>query len=424
MIKLGKDNKGFERNGAPFFWLADTVWSAFTNASLDEWRLYLDVRKKQGFNTLQINILPQWDRSVRDEIIHPFAIDENTSTYVISKHNPIYFEHARKMVQMAKEQDFEVALVLLWCSYIPDTWADKIKRTVLINLDDVNEYTELVSSYFSEFDPVYIISGDTDFEQEKTSDYYETSLNKIKQLAPNCLTTLHIRGRLSDLPQKLQENPGLDFYVYQSGHNSLFPDCAWQLAEVFSAKQPTKPVINMEPCYEMMGYSRNIYGRFGRFDVRKAAWQSVLSGARAGITYGAHGVWSWHHADSAFGETVGEGFLTPFTWHDALHFEGAWDYAFIKELFDQYNLYDIEPWPLADGMPDQIRCARNDDLTVIYSPYARDLVLREEREVADVIIIGLEERKTGRIDHIRDGNVCRIPMPAFPGDCLYIVKFK
>ena len=174
----------------------------------------------------------------------------------------------------------------------------------------------------------------------------------------------------------------------------------------------------------MMGYSRNIYGRFGRFDVRKAAWQSVLSGARAGITYGAHGVWSWHHADSAFGETVGEGFLTPFTWHDALHFEGAWDYAFIKELFDQYNLYDIEPWPLADGMPDQIRCARNDDLTVIYSPYARDLVLREEREVADVIIIGLEERKTGRIDHIRDGNVCRIPMPAFPGDCLYIVKFK
>lgn len=47
-----------------FFYLADTVWSAFTNIDLTDWAYYLKVRKEQGFNVLQINILPQWDRSV------------------------------------------------------------------------------------------------------------------------------------------------------------------------------------------------------------------------------------------------------------------------------------------------------------------------------------------------------------------------
>ena len=51
-------------NGKPFFWLADTCWSAFTNISDDDWQEYLDLRARQGFNVLQINALPQWDLSL------------------------------------------------------------------------------------------------------------------------------------------------------------------------------------------------------------------------------------------------------------------------------------------------------------------------------------------------------------------------
>ena len=63
MIKVSKNKRSFERDGRPFFYLADTIWSAFTNVSLEEWEYYLTQRKYQGFNTLQINTLPQWDRS-------------------------------------------------------------------------------------------------------------------------------------------------------------------------------------------------------------------------------------------------------------------------------------------------------------------------------------------------------------------------
>ena len=62
-VVVSKTQDYFLRNGKPFFYLADTVWSSLTNTSFEEWEEYLTYRKIQGFNALQIDILPQWDRS-------------------------------------------------------------------------------------------------------------------------------------------------------------------------------------------------------------------------------------------------------------------------------------------------------------------------------------------------------------------------
>ena len=65
-MSLTIENNILMKNGKPFFYLADTCWSAFTNIKDNDWDYYLDYRKSQGFNTLQINILPQWDASATD----------------------------------------------------------------------------------------------------------------------------------------------------------------------------------------------------------------------------------------------------------------------------------------------------------------------------------------------------------------------
>jgi hypothetical protein len=65
-VGIATSRDHFVQEDQPFFYLADTVWSAFTNASLPQWEQYLDYRHAQGFNALQITILPQWDRS-RDQ---------------------------------------------------------------------------------------------------------------------------------------------------------------------------------------------------------------------------------------------------------------------------------------------------------------------------------------------------------------------
>ncbi len=54
-VTVSEDKSTFCRDKNPFFYLADTIWSAFTNITGDEWIYYLKRRKEQGFNVLQIN---------------------------------------------------------------------------------------------------------------------------------------------------------------------------------------------------------------------------------------------------------------------------------------------------------------------------------------------------------------------------------
>ncbi|MEH2919789.1 DUF4038 domain-containing protein [Samsonia erythrinae] len=420
MLSIHENGKSFLQDGQPFFYLADTVWSAFTNIAEDDWEYYLDYRRQQGFTVLQINILPQWDRSKGQAHLHPYLPTE--SGYDFSSCNTAYFQHAERMVKLATEKGFVVSLVLLWCSYIPGTWADQLRRTALIPKDEVEAYVTTVDRYFSKYHPIYMVSGDTDFESDSIVDYYEIALNKIKTLAPQSLTTLHIRGRLDVIPSRLEANPHLDFWCYQSGHNAQFQATAYTLAQCFSAKMPRKPVINSEPCYEMISYSRQQYGRFTRFDVRRAAWQSILSGAGAGVSYGAHGIWNWHEKNLSYGVALGEGFLSPYVWRDALHFPGAWDYAFIKRFIVQHGLFDLSPFEGLIAASPEIRAARQKNTLLIYVPFNIELSLTSDMNIACVSVIELESQRTLSLDFTLSDNRLSLPMHTFQGDCLYVIS--
>ncbi len=87
----------------------------------------------------------------------------------------------------------------------------------------------------------------------------------------------------------------LDFLGFQSGHgddaNTLRwihsgpPHQHWQ-------SEPHRPVINLEPPYEehRAYQSRQPHSAY---NVRRAVYWSLLSTPPAGVTYGAHGIWSW-----------------------------------------------------------------------------------------------------------------------------------
>lgn len=420
MLAVCIDKRHFLKDGEHFFFLADTVWSIFTNASMSDWIRYLDYRKKQGFNTLQINVLPQWDRSKKMHTRHPFPIDEQ-GYYDVNQPDFDYFENAREMLDEAHRRNFEIALVLVWCSYVPGSWADTLQRTVILRKDDISRYVSLVHQWFSSVSPIYIISGDTGFESDDVIDYYEIALDTIKTLSPESLTTLHIRGRLSEIPSRLKESEKIDFWFYQSGHNAQHPEMAYTLAQAFFNDYPEKPIINSEPCYEMMGYSRGQYGRFDRVDVRKAAWQSVLSGANAGITYGAHGLWSWHTRDSVYGTTMGEGFLPPYQWDEALYFPGADDYAWLKNFITHHHLWYLEPYTGLCNTPEPIRAARQKDAIFIYVPYNVELSIKCESSFTQATIVELESKKNADMPLVRKEGDAVIPMTSFTGDCLYIL---
>ena len=147
-LRISDTKDFFMKDGRPFFYLADTVWMAFTHINMDEWEEYLEYRKMQGFNALQISMLPvlhDMTESILD--IHPFEVDSN-GKYNYYKINDEYFDRAQKMVEMACQKGFVPALAVLWVNYVPGTWAAVRVPGNQMPLDAVKPYTEYVTKLF------------------------------------------------------------------------------------------------------------------------------------------------------------------------------------------------------------------------------------------------------------------------------------
>ncbi len=416
MIQVSGNKKTLSKDGRPFFYLADTCWSAFTNITDDEWDYYLYKRKVQGFNTIQINILPQWDASATDLNYNPFVDGDAHSL------NDSYFDHAKELCIKARKEGFELALVVLWCNYVPGTWASRIFSDGILPFDCLENYVKKVHETFTELEPVYIISGDTDFPEEETLKYYVYTAGLLKKLAPECLFTTHMKGRYSEIPQKLYEY--LDLCFYQSGHNAKDLAMPYSLSETMQQKYPEKPLINSEPCYEEMGYSGNMYGRWSRRDVRRAAYVSVLSGACAGITYGAAGIYSWHKVKKGFMAQLGEGFDMPKSWEDAMAFAGAWDYGYLKILLEELQAGELLPrQDLLANQTTDIRVAESgSDLLLAYVPCNTKVCLNTDLSGWKIRIIDLAERFVACVDFLVKEGKTIVEMHPFAQDALIVAR--
>ena len=118
--------------------------------------------------------------------------------------------------------------------------------------------------------------------------------------------------------------------MWQSGHIMLdTPN--WDMITSDYKRIPVKPVLDGEPNYEdhpIDPYLRKWepeMGRFTDYDVRKAAYRSVFSGA-CGHTYGHHSIWQfWREGREAMS------FPAP-AWEEALNRPGAAQLIHLKNL--------------------------------------------------------------------------------------------
>lgn len=414
MLQIAENKRTLLKDGEPFFYLADTCWSAFTNITDEEWDYYLYKRKVQGFNTIQINILPQWDASATDLDYQPFLEKDP------HRLNDAYFAHAKEMCVKAKAEGFELALVVLWCNYVPGTWASRMMPAGILPFDCLENYVRKVHEVFTELEPLYIISGDTDFPEEETTKYYVHVGKLLRELAPDCLFTTHIKGRYSHIPEDLYQL--MDLCFYQSGHNAKDLTMPYSLSEEMQKKYPGKPLLNSEPCYEEMGYSGNMYGRWSRRDVRRAAYVSVLSGACAGVTYGAAGIYSWHKVKKGFASLLGEGFDMPKSWEEAMSFPGAWDYSYLKMLLKELGGQNLIPrQELLLNPTTDIRAAGiGENLLLVYVPCNTKVRLQADLTGWEIKAIDLAERFVADIGFTVKEDTTVIDMHPFGEDALIV----
>lgn len=417
-LSVSKSQRSLLRNGRPFLWFADTCWSAFTNATEEEWDAYLDYRAKQGFNILQINALPQWDRCKVKDTMYPFSVNEDGS-FDFSEINDAYFAHAAQMCEKIVAHNMIPAIVVMWCNFVPGAWVTNFEPRFVMPEKYVAPVVKKITETFNRFDPIYIISGDPDWN-EQTIPRYEMVTELVAEYAPDALKCYHIGGFMSELPESLAEHA--DLYIYQSGHDPKRQDEVAALAECFYQREPVKPVINSEPCYEQMGYGPAGFGRFRRDDVRAALWNSMLSGASAGITYGANGVWNWQSDNMEDPSAAEDVFLRPFSSMEAMKLPGAKDYAFAIGLLNQLGLYELTPvQEILTEHEKEIRAARCGSTTVIYLP-ANTLLNLNGRFNETATVYDLETEKVVELTVRFENGFSKMGLHPFYADTLIVLK--
>jgi len=403
------------KDGVPYFYLADTAWMAFPNLPISDWKKYLAYRRKQGFTALQMSILPvTHDTSISEDNVDPFRCDSD-GNWDFKSYNEVYFDKAKEMVGLAVEAGFVPVLGVLWCCYVPGTPACKRSPiATAMPIDAVKAYSEFAAELFKRFDPIFFISGDAGFQSEHEEAYYMAALKIVRSICPDSLISMHI-GSDIDVPKSFIET--VDFYMYQSGHGE-HQDRPYRLAQKYYAYPIKRPILNSEPCYE--GHGRvGTKTRFSRFDVRKAIWQSLLSGAKMGMTYGAHGIWSFHRRGMRFLNANRS--FEPFDWDVALRLEGAWDASYARWIFEDYDMFDIEPTRRIGTDDGEVVMSADIDLTkiAIYSPYSFDIEVDIDLSGYRCQLIDLENRRP-IMPQVNYGKPSTIRMPNFNSDYLIL----
>jgi hypothetical protein len=402
--------------GRPFFYVADTIWSAFTHVPDADWPRYLEKRRAQGFNALQISILPiLHDLSASSDLIEPFA-GFWTGRPALGELEPAFLRRATERLAAATELGFVPVLVDIWCNYAPATWASVSRPECVFDWPAARAYLACAVESFASYSPIHVVSGDADFGDPVSTDFYAAALAEVKRLAPEALTAMHLQPEAM-LPSVIADSPDLDLYVYQSGHHVELSHLSWALAESYRARPVQRPVINIEPCYEGHGHGHR-YGRFDRRDVRRAWWQSLLAGASAGVAYGAHGVWGWHRRGASFNHADFSG--VPFDRWDALGFPGADDVALTAHLARTLELPRSRPAQhLAPGLPAAARVAEAPGGVVCYLPWPTEAELALEAP-ATLRRWDLERRDVEEW-HVSSGPV-RLPLGRQLGDAVFVIE--
>lgn len=279
-------------DGSPFLWMGDTAWGAPRAALPSEWESYIDKRKAQHFNVIQVHTGGGWSGLSKDPSGNaPFLGTGSTLRW-----NPAYWQRVDEMVEYANTQGMLVFFAAVRQPGVPE--------------NDVTEVRRFARSLASRLNGNFVVySPVADDVSSTMADEVGDELSASTSMQ---LVTAHPRFKW-DPAVEFHDKQYTDFAGLQSGagwqHDPYLNEpgkpfsaslasrqaIEWPLA--LSQRAPKKPVLALELPYDGKAlqqgsdparYSPPYPARL----VRSTAYLSMLSGA-AGATYGCSDVWSW-----------------------------------------------------------------------------------------------------------------------------------
>lgn len=366
-LKISENKRFFaDRDGKPFFWLADTGWLLFNRLTREEADQYLADRQQKGFNVVQVMVVQALrtmnvygDSALTSRDLGAPKVSEGSSFDNSEQYD--YWDHVDYVVGKAAEKGISIGMVPIWGNAVKNgkTSAAQAKA-----------YAQFLARRYRDRPNIVWINGG-DIQGDVVPEIWEAIGSTLRAEDPDHLITFHPFGRMQS-SKWFHDREWLDFNMFQSGHRTYAQDNEakdlrygednWRYVEADYARLPVKPVLDGEPSYENIwhGLHDKTLPVWTADDVRRYAYWSVFAGA-CGFTYGNNAVMQMRNRrthPNAVQASVVNANVPPAGskvayWDEAIHDPGAGQMIYLKNL--------MLSKPYFERVPDQSLIAENGD---------------------------------------------------------------
>lgn len=366
-------------NGNPFFWLGDTGWLLFSKLSREEAEQYLETRRLQGFNVIQVMVLHSTVNATnfyRDSALINGKVDRPLTTPGNSFDDPVqydFWDHIDYVVDLAGRKGLYMALVPVWGSNV---------RAGQVTVEQAGKYGEWIADRFKDRSNVIWLNGG-DVRGDDSTAVWKTLGSAIRQKSSDQLITYHPFGRTQSSTW-FHNEPWLDFNMFQSGHRRYDQDTAglaygednWRYAVDDYSRMPVKPTLDGEPSYE--GIPQGLHDTTQPYwtdkEIRRYGYWSVFAGC-CGFTYGHSAIMQFYKPGDGK-----PGYGAKEFWNTAINAPGASQMKYLKQLMLSKSYFERVPANelLADLQGekyDYLAVTRGDDYVFVYTWNGRNIQL-------------------------------------------------
>ncbi len=335
-------------DSTPFFYLGDTAWELFHRLDLRDASAYLEDRAAKGFTVIQAVILAEIDGL--------FIPNPNCELPLINldpaRPNEAYFTHVDAIIDKAESLGLYMGLL--------PTWGDKVIKKwgvgpEIFTPENAEAFGEYLGRRYEDKPVIWILGGDRNIEKPAHRAIWDAMAKGLDRGDNGRhLISYHPSGGQSSA-NWLHDAEWLDFNMHQSGHaRRNLPN--YELTGETYRKEPAKPTLDAEPAYEAIPVAFWLYetealrgtlseaqydtlfheGWFDDYDVRKAAYWSVLAGA-CGHTYGNNAIWQMYEPSRKPNVHARK------PWYDALDDPGSGQMLYVRKLFESRPFLRLQP---------------------------------------------------------------------------------
>lgn len=315
-------------DGTPFFWLACTAWNGALKSNDEEWSYYLNQRKENNYNVIQL-VTTEW-RGCDKNAEGLTAIDGVGYIHI----HPEFFKRIDQKIDEANENGFLVSPVILWA--LPFGEGRNLSPGYTLPLEEAVLLAKYIVARYQGNQVVWTLGGDGRYYDDQEVKWKEIGRRVFNDI-DHAPVTLHPHGT-SWVGDIYDQEDWYNLMGYQSSHSNSERTVNWinngPVSKMWSKLKPM-PYINMEPCYEEINF------KISAEDVRNACYWSLFATPVAGVTYGANGIWPWLQPGERILNHRDNGGVTG--WRKSIDFPGSIQMGYLAQFINNFEWWYLYP---------------------------------------------------------------------------------